>query len=119
MSYLFSTVGQIFIDKTKMGEDEMMMTALDAGASDVSDDGEQWLITTDYADLWTVREKLEGLGLVVADSKIAKVSSTTIELSGKDAEQAMRIVDALDDLDDVQNVWSNFDIDDETAAQLS
>lgn len=72
-----------------------------------------------WRHLWAVREKLEAAGYTIADSKVAKVASTTIELAGKDAETMMNLVDALEELDDVQNVWSNFDLDEETAAALS
>jgi YebC/PmpR family DNA-binding regulatory protein len=118
VGYLFSTVGQIFVLKGKYAEDEMMLVALDAGANDVTDDGEHWLLTTDYGELWTVREKLEGQNIPIADSKIAKVASLQIELGGKDADQMLKLIDALEDVDDVQNVWSNFDLDEETAARL-
>ncbi len=120
VSYLFQTVGQITVAKTKkVSEDDMMLLALDAGAGDVADDGDNWLITTDYADLWEVREKLEAAGVVVADSKIAKVASTSVELGGKDADNMLRLVDMLEDNDDVQNVWANFEVDDATMERLN
>lgn len=119
VAYLFSTVGQIFLAKDKLNEDELMLTALDAGATDVTSDDEQFTVLTEFGDLWAVREKLEAAGYTIADSKVAKVASTTIELAGKDAETMMNLVDALEELDDVQNVWSNFDLDEATAAALS
>lgn len=119
VAYLFSTVGQIFVAKGKQSEDDMMLIALDAGASDVADDDDNWLVTTEFGDLWTVRDKLEAQGLVIADSKVAKVASTNVVLGGKDADVMMKILDTLEDNDDVQNVWSNFDLDEETAARLS
>jgi len=120
VSYLFQTVGQITVPKTKkVSEDEMMLLALDAGAGDVEDDGESWLITTDYTELWEVREKLEAAGIAVGDSKIAKVAATSIELGGKDADNMLRLVDMLEDNDDVQNVWANFEVDDETMERLN
>ncbi len=121
VSYLFSTVGQITVPAGKIQEDDLMMLALDAGASDVSkdEDDDTFTVTTEFGDLWAVREKLEAAGVVCGDTKVAKVPSTNITLSGKDAETMMNLMEALDDLDDVQNVWSNFDIDDETLAAMA
>lgn len=118
VAYLFQTVGQMTVAKGKTSEDEMMMLALDAGATDVELDDQTFNITTEFTDLWAVREKLEAAGVAVGDSKVAKVASLTIELAGKDAETMMNLIEALDDLDDVQNVWSNFDIDEATLQAL-
>ena len=120
VSYLFNTVGQITVPEGKTGEDELMLIALDAGATDVAKDEEDgsFMVTTEFGDLWAVREKLEAAGVVCSDTKVAKVASTNITLSGKDAETMMNLMEALDDLDDVQNVWANFDIDDETLAAM-
>jgi len=119
VAYLFSTQGHILLAKGKVQEDELMLTALDAGANDVTSDDEQFTVVTEFGDLWAVREKLEAAGYAIADSKVVKVASTSIELSGKEAETMMNLVDALEDLDDVQNVWSNFDLDEATAAALA
>jgi YebC/PmpR family DNA-binding regulatory protein len=120
VAYLFATVGQILVPKDKIGEDELMLTALDAGAQDVAADQDEdhYVVTTELADLWTVRGQLEGAGVAVVDSKVAKVPSTTLTIGGKDAETMMNLMEALDDLDDVQNVWSNFDLDDATLAAM-
>ena len=118
VSYLFQTVGQITVPAGKTTEDDLMLVALDAGASDVAAEDEGFTVTTEFGDLWAVREKLEGAAVPVGDSKVVKVASLTIELSGKEAETMMTLVDALDDLDDVQNVWSNFDIDEATLKAL-
>ncbi len=118
VAYLFQTVGQIIVPVGKRSEDDMMMIALDAGASDVEREDDVYNITTEFGDLWAVREKLEAAGVTITDSKIAKTASLTIELSGKEAETMMTLVDAIDELDDVQNVWSNFDIDEATLKAL-
>ena len=119
VAYLFQTVGHITVGKEGRAEDEMMLLALEAGASDVEDAGEQWLVTTGFGDLWNVRGKLEAAGVEVADTKVAKVASTTVELGGKDADSMLRLVDMLEDNDDVQNVWANFDLDEETAKRFA
>jgi len=119
VAYLFTTVGQISVPLSAAGEDELMAIALDAGASDLETGDEDYTVTTEFGDLWAVRDKLEAAGVPVGDSKVAKVASTTIELAGKDAESMMTLLEALEDLDDVQSVWSNFDVDAETAAALA
>ncbi len=118
VAYLFTQVGQINVLSGKYAEDDVMMHALDAGASDVEADDEGWLVTTEYKDLWDIRDKLEAAGLVVGDVKPAKVASMSVELKGKEAEQMLKIMEAIEDLDDTQNVWSNFDLDAETLKAL-
>ncbi|MSQ83214.1 MAG: YebC/PmpR family DNA-binding transcriptional regulator [Myxococcales bacterium] len=119
VAYLFSAVGQVVVAKTSMAEDDLMMVALDAGAQDVETEEDQYTVVTGFTDLWSVRDKLEAAGVAIVDFKFAKIASTTIELSGKEAESMMTLLEALEDLDDVQNVWSNFDVDAETLAAMS
>ncbi len=120
VGYLFSTVGQILVPKAGQDEDSVMEKALEAGAADMSaeDDDDNYVVTTEFADLWLVRDALEKMGLPIADSKVAKVAGTTITLSGREAEVMMGLMEALDDLDDVQSVWANFDIDEATLAAM-
>jgi YebC/PmpR family DNA-binding regulatory protein len=118
VSYLFSQVGQIQVQLGEMDDETLMMAALEAGAADVEGEGDDWTVTTDTGDVDDVRERLEADGVVVTESQVAQVASLTVQLSGKDAVKAVRLIDKIEDLDDVQNVWSNFDIDDETAAML-
>ncbi|MEY4230500.1 MAG: hypothetical protein RLZZ362_1349 [Actinomycetota bacterium] len=96
------------------GEDEVMMAALDAGADDVSADGEQWRITCDPSIVFEVRDALEAAGVRVESAESTMVSSTTIEVTDPDdVRKILRIIDALEDNDDVQDVYGNFDISDE------
>lgn len=96
------------------GEDEVMMAALEAGADDVSADGDGWRITCDSSSLYDVRDALEAAGVTVESAESTMVSSTTIEVTDPDdARKVLRIVDALEDNDDVQDVFGNFDISDE------
>ena len=118
VSYLFSQVGQIQVTKGDMDEDELMMAALEAGATDIDGANDDWTLTTDPGQVEQVREQLEAAGIDVQEAEVAQVASLTVELSGEDAMKAMRLIERLDDLEDVQHVWSNFDIDDETAAAL-
>ena len=93
------------------GEDEVMMSALEAGAEDVTADGEGFRITCAPSDVYDVRDALEAAGVTVVSAESTMVSSTVIEVSDlDDAKKILRIVDALEDNDDVQDVYGNFDI---------
>jgi len=95
-------------------EDEVMLAALDAGADDVAADGEGWRITCEPSLLYEVRDALEAAKIVVESAESTMVSSTIIEVTDPDdAKKILRIVDALEDNDDVQDVYGNFDISDE------
>lgn len=95
-------------------EDEVMLAALDAGADDVSADGEGFRITCSPSDVYDVRDALEAAGVTVVSAESTMVSSTVIEVTDpEDARKVLRIVDALEDNDDVQDVFGNFDISDE------
>ena len=95
-------------------EDSVMMAALDAGADDIADDGDcTWRITCDPAHVFDVRDALVTAGLEVASAESTMVSSVTVEVTdADDARKILRIIDALEDNDDVQDVYSNFDISD-------
>ena len=92
-------------------EDTVMAAALDAGADDVEPDGSSWLILTDPSAVYEVKDALESAGMSVVSAESTMVSSTTIEVTDPaDARSILRIMDALDDNDDVQDVYANFDI---------
>lgn len=96
------------------GEDEVMMAALEAGAEDVAADGEGFRITCQPSDVYDVRDALEAAGVTVVSAESTMVSSTVIEVTDlDDAKKILRIVDALEDNDDVQDVYGNFDISEE------
>ncbi|MCB1001033.1 MAG: YebC/PmpR family DNA-binding transcriptional regulator [Acidimicrobiales bacterium] len=111
VSWQFSRKGVIMATGD---EDEVMMAALDAGAEDVAADGDGFRITTPPSDVYDVRDALEAAGIQVESAESTMVSSTVIEVSDPDdARKVLRIVDALEDNDDVQDVYGNFDISDE------
>ena len=111
VSWQFSRRGVIL---AKGGEDEVMMAALDAGADDVAADGEGWRVTCDPSSLYAVRDALEAAGVEILSAESTMVSSTTIEVTDADeAKKVLRIIDLLEDNDDVQDVYGNFDISDE------
>ena len=97
------------------GEDEVMLVALDAGAEDIADEGDgTWRITAESNALHTLQEALEAGGIEVVSADSTMVSSVTIEVADvDDAKKVLRIIDALEDNDDVQDVFGNFDISDE------
>lgn len=111
VSWQFSRKGVVLANGL---EDDVMLAALDAGAEDVTDDDGTWRITCAPAAVYDVRDALEAAGIEVISAESTMVSSTTIEVSDpEDARKVLRIIDALEDNDDVQDVFGNFDISDE------
>ena len=111
VSYLFNKKGVIVIDKTttNLSEDEMMMLALDSGAEDFQVTDEVYEITTLPEDFSKVREALEAQGLEFLEAEIQMVPSTYIQLSEEDGNKMQRLLDMLEDLDDVMNVYHNWE----------
>src|SRR5262249_45835406 len=106
--------GVIVLDRAAGEEDDVMLAALDAGAEDVEDQGESWLVTTAATDLNRVRDALTGAGLGPTSAELTMLPSTTVALAAaSSAKSVLRVIDALEDLDDVQNVYANFDIPDD------
>jgi len=119
VSWMFEKRGVILVDKDKADEDTVMEVALDAGAEDVEDLGESWQVTTDPSEFEAVRDAFEQKGVPVSFAEASMVPQTTVRLSGKEAEQMLKLVDAIEDHDDVQHVYSNFDISEEEMERLS
>ena len=112
VAWQFERKGVVLVDRAA-DEEELMLVALEAGAEDLADDGEVWRITTPAGELHAVREALESAGVPVASSELTMLPSATVPVSESDvAKRVLRLVDALDDNDDVQDVFANFDIDD-------
>ena len=111
VSYLFSKKGVIVIDKANcsLGEDDLMLLAIDAGAEDFSAEEEVYEITTDPANFSEVREKLEAEGLEFLEAGVQMVPSTYVALDEKGAERMERLIDMLEDLDDVSEVYHNWE----------
>ena len=110
VSYMFNKKGVIVIDRTTtdMSEDDMMMLALDSGAEDFTADDECYEILTDPKDFSKVREALENNGLEFVQAEVRMVPTTTVELDDESAEKMQRLIDNLEDLDDVMNVYHNW-----------
>jgi YebC/PmpR family DNA-binding regulatory protein len=112
VGWQFERKGQVLVDRA-VDEDDLMLVALDAGADDIADDGELWRITTPPSDLHRVRTALEDAGFAVDSSDLTMVPQNTIPLTdAESARKVLRLIDALDDHDDTQNVHANFDIPD-------
>jgi len=111
VGYLFSQRGLVVV---KGDEDDVMLTALEAGAEDVRDAGDGWWeIITNPSDLNGVRDAVAGAGIEIDSADVTQLPSTTVPVDESDAKKLLRLIDNLDDLDDVQAVFSNYDIDDE------
>ncbi|HKO15004.1 MAG TPA: YebC/PmpR family DNA-binding transcriptional regulator [Gemmatimonadaceae bacterium] len=111
VSWMFEKKGQILIASPGRDEDELMEAALEAGAEDLQREDEQYVVTTAPADFHAVKAALEQQGIPVAEAELAMVPKTTVRLEGKEAESLLRLIESLEELDDVQKVWANFDID--------
>jgi YebC/PmpR family DNA-binding regulatory protein len=119
VAWQFHRKGQILVDR-KVDEDELMLVALDAGAEDIADDGELWRVTCAPTDLHKVRTAIEAAGMAVDSADLSMVPQATIALDdAESARKVLRLIDALDEHDDVQNVHANFDIPDEILATVS
>lgn len=111
VSWQFSRRGVVLVSGS-LAEDDVMAAALEAGADDIERDGDSWRILTDPSVVWDVKEALETAGIDVQTAENTMVSSTTIDVTDSgDARNILRIMDALEDNDDVQDVYSNFDIE--------
>ncbi len=119
VSYLFTIKGVISLPKAAADEDTLMNLALEAGAEDVVDQGEDWQITTEPAGLIPVREALEQASIAITQAQIARVPSTTVTCTGDAARSILNLIDALEDHDDVQKVHTNVDIPDSELEALS
>jgi transcriptional/translational regulatory protein YebC/TACO1 len=94
-----------------------MLAAADAGAEDIAQDGDVWQVTCDPADLGGVRDALEGAGFTLASADLTLIPKTTNEVDADGARRLLKLVDALEDDDDVQDVYFNFEIPDEVMAE--
>jgi YebC/PmpR family DNA-binding regulatory protein len=120
VAWMFQKKGVIQYDRGAVDEEKLMELALDAGADDVLDEGSVLEVTTDPKDFFKVKEKLDASGLPPAAlAEVSMVPQNTIKVVGKEAEQVLRLMEALEDLDDTQKVYANFDIPEEEMERLS
>jgi YebC/PmpR family DNA-binding regulatory protein len=117
VAWMFNKKGQIIIDSTLKGEDEMLELALEAGAEDMVNDGDSYQVLTSPDEFHVVLEALKKAGLEPLSAEVTMIPQNTIKLEGGAANQMLKLYDALDDHDDVQNVASNFEVDDAALEQ--
>jgi YebC/PmpR family DNA-binding regulatory protein len=118
VAWMFDKRGQLWLDASRTDEDLALEAALEAGAEDLKRDGDQLVITTEPAALHAVTEALRARGLEPRDPEIAMIPKRTVLVEGPDAEKLLRLMEAIEEHDDVSKVFSNFDIDAETLAAV-
>ncbi|HKA89030.1 MAG TPA: YebC/PmpR family DNA-binding transcriptional regulator [Haliangiales bacterium] len=119
VAWMFKKRGVILVDKSAATEDRIMELAIEAGAEDVRDAGELWEVDTEPHSYEPVKDAIAKAGIKPSSAELAMVPSTRVHLDGSKAESMIKLMNALEDDDDVQNVWANFDIDDELMERLS
>ncbi len=117
--WAFDHKGLVMLDKKAANEDQLMEVAVGAGGDDYSDEGDEWHVTTPPEALHRVLEALEAAKVQVKNSSLLYLPKNKKQVAGRDAELAVNLAEALDDNDDVQNVFSDFDLSDEELARLS
>jgi YebC/PmpR family DNA-binding regulatory protein len=117
--WAFDRMGVITLEKSSVTEDQLMETALGAGADDYRDEGDVWAVYTPANDLYRVSAAFEAAKLTLQSSKVAYLPKNKKVASGREAEVCLNLVDALDDHDDVQNVFADFDISDEELQRIA
>jgi len=111
VSYLFDLKGQIYLDGSMYDEDKVLEAALEGGAEDFNADGEQLVVTTDPHQMHTVQAAIEAAGFKIIEAEVAFIPKSTVHVAGKNAESLVKLLEELEDLDDVQKVSANFDMD--------
>ena len=117
VGWMFDRKGQIYLDATKSAEEATLEAALEAGAEDFSRDGDQYLIVTTPNDFHGVQDRLKTKGFAIESAEIAMVPKNTVLIEGDDAPKLIKLVEMLEELDDVSKVFANFDIDASTLAE--
>ena len=110
VGWIFTKKGLILVKKDAADEDKVMTVALEAGAEDMSTEDEMYEITTSVADYEKVKAAIEQQGINIENAELTMVPSSTVKLDGQEAKQVLSLVDLLEDNDDVQNVYANFDV---------
>jgi YebC/PmpR family DNA-binding regulatory protein len=118
VSYLFARKGVVILEKNGLSEDDVLMAVLDAGAEEVNDLGESWEVICEPTDLVAVRTALQDAGIEYDSADASFQPSVSVQADQETARKVFKLVDALEDSDDVQDVYTNIDIPDDVAAQL-
>jgi YebC/PmpR family DNA-binding regulatory protein len=119
VAWIFNKKGSIVIDKKNIDEDALMELALEAGAEDVTSEGNEFEVITDPSSFEKVKKAIDAKGIKHLEARIGMIPSNTVKLEMNKAEQMLKMMEKLEDNDDVQNVYANFDIDDDVMEKLS
>jgi YebC/PmpR family DNA-binding regulatory protein len=111
VAWMFTKRGYIVIPKSKADEDALMSTVLDAGGDDLRDDGDNWEVLSSPEAFPKVLEAVKGMGITPDAAEVAMLPQNYLKLEGKQAQQMLKLMEVLDDLDDIRHVWSNFDVE--------
>ncbi len=111
VSWMFSRKGYVIVEKDGVDEDDLLEAVLENGGEDLQDEGETWGVYTDIENFEPVRAALEEKGYSIREANLSMIPSNTTNVEGKKLESMMKLLDAFEDHDDVQNVWSNMDFD--------
>jgi YebC/PmpR family DNA-binding regulatory protein len=111
VAWMFSRKGQILVEKGPIDEDRLLSAALDAGADDMNDDEGGWEVVCAPEAFESVRDAVKALGIEPAGAAIVMIPQNLIKLVGREAQQMLKLMEAIEDQDDVQHVWANFDVD--------
>ncbi len=119
VSWLFERKGLLLVDKEKVTDEEnFMLEVIDAGAEDIEEDSGMFEIKTNPSEFMNVKRKLDQLKIEIKSAEITYIPKTTVEVSKKDAERVLKLINALDDHDDIQNVYSNIEITEEILQEV-
>jgi YebC/PmpR family DNA-binding regulatory protein len=113
VAWMFDSIGLVVVDKSAASEEQLMEVALEAGAEDIKDEGDQFEVLTSVDGFDPVVKAIEDAGIEIENSELTRLPQTTTKLEGKSAQTMLKLYTLLDDHDDVQNVYANFDISDE------
>jgi YebC/PmpR family DNA-binding regulatory protein len=119
VAWMFKRKGYVVVEKSQASEDKLLEIILDAGAEDLREDGSNYEIFTPPDTFEDVVDNLEKHKIEIAASNLGQIPQNYVKLTGKPAQQLLRLMEELEDHDDVQNVWANFDIDEEEIAKFS
>lgn len=119
VSYLFNRRGVVIVPKGGSEEEDVLAAVLDAGAEEVNDLGESFEVISEPGDLVAVRVALQNAGFDYESAEVNFLPTITVSLDAEGARKVFRLIDALEDCDDVQNVWANFDVSDEVMAEVN
>lgn len=111
VAWMFDRLGQLYLDASRYEEDAAMEAALECGAQDFARDGDEYVVSTAPNDFHAVKDALEARGLAITSNEIAMVPKNTVKVEGADAQKVLKLIDTLEELDDVSKVFTNLDID--------